>query len=202
MGKNSAGKEAERARADEEARQGEIRAGTGSINKVFDKNFDKKFFQKQQTNYLDFAKPQLNKQYGEAGDQLSYDLADRGMLDSSTKGEKTADLGELYETNRQAMIGKAKEFGTDAKNNVEDARTGLIHTLQATGDAEGAAKGALNRAGALSRPPAYSPLEDLFMSFTSTLGQQAGLERSYAAGGPRPRYNFGFYGNNDSVRNT
>jgi hypothetical protein len=61
----------------------------------------------------------------------------------------------------------------------------------------------LSRASALSRPPAYSPLEDAFLSFTSGLSTQAGLERAAAAGSPyKPRYNTGLFGNTGSVKVT
>lgn len=202
MGKNSANEEAEKAREAEEARQAKIREGTGRINTIFDKQFTPKFYGEQSNAYKQYAMPQLNKQYEDAGSELTFDLARRGLTDSSIRADKSADLSELYTLNKQGTIDKAREFATNARGAVEDARNDLILTLQSTGDAEGAAKSALARAGALSKPPAYSPLEDLFLSFTSGLGAQAGLERAYAAGsGIRPRYNLGIYGpSNDAVR--
>lgn len=201
MGKNDAGEEAKQARREEEARQAEIREGTTRINKTFNREFRPQFFKQQAESYKRFARPQLDRQFEDAGNELTYDLADRGLLDSSVRGEKTAELEELFETNRQDMIDRAREFSTTARNNVEDARSNLIMNLQATGDAEGAAKAALNRADALSRPPAYSPLTDLFTSFTAGLGTQAQLERAYAAGSPiKPRYNLGIYGPSQSVK--
>jgi hypothetical protein len=201
MNGGSASKEAKQARRAEDERQSEIRSGTNKTNYIFDKQFDPAFFAKQSKAYTDYATPQLEDQYKDTGEALTYDLARRGLTDSSVRGEKTADLTKLYTLSKQDITGKAREFSTDAKNRVEDARADVIGQLQATGDAKGAASSALARADALSKPPAYSPLENLFVDFTDALGTQAGLERAYAAGSPmRPRYNLGLYDNNRSVR--
>lgn len=195
--------EAKRARKDEEARQARIRQGTTRIDNVFSKQFTPKFYQGQEQAYRDYAIPQLDKQHTEAGEQLGFDLARRGVLNSSMRADKEADLGELYDLNRQNVTDKAREAGTKARSSVEDARNDLVLTLQSTADASGAAKSALARASALSRPPAYSPLEDAFLSFTQGLSTQAGLERAYAAGSPhKPRYNTGLFGNSGSVKVT
>ena len=200
MGKNSANKEAKRAREAEEARQARIREGTKTINKTFDKQFKGTgFYSKQAQGYRDYAMPQLEEQYKDAGSELGFDLARRGLTDSSIRADKTADLSELYEINRQDVVGKSKQIANDARKNVEDARNDLILTLQSTGDAVGAGKSALSRAEVLSKPESYSPLEDLFLQFTSGLSTQAALERAYAAGsGVKPRYSMGIYGPSSS----
>lgn len=197
MGKGSSG-EAAAARADEQARQARIRQGTRSINKTF-RQFDDSFFDDASKRYVDYATPQLDDQFKDAGEELAYDMARRGLDESSVNAEKTADLSKLYELNRQDIVDKGREYGTSLRNNVEDARSDLVTTLTATGDKAGAASSALARADALSKPPAYSPLTQLFADFTSTLGTQAGLERAYAAGSTiKPRYNLGIYGSNNS----
>lgn len=201
MAKGGSDDEARRARLMEEARQAKIREGTNKINYIFKREFTPKFYNERSTDYRDFAKPQLNRQYKDAGKELTYDLADRGLLDSSVRGDQTAKLEELYTTQRQDLERDAKRASVDARTSVEDARQGLLTTLQATGDAEGAAKGALARADALTKPAPHPVLEDLFLSFTSALGTQAALERAAAAGSPiRPRYNLGLYGNTGSVK--
>lgn len=195
MGKNSANKEAKAARREEEARQARIRSGTDRINNIFDKNFTSKFYKGVASDYMAFARPQLDKQYKDAGSELAFDLERRGLTDSTVRADKTADLSELYELNRQNLVDKALEARTKSRSGVEDARSGLITTLQATADASGAAKSALSRASVLSQPEAYSPLEDLFVQFTSGLSTQAALEKAYAAGsGVQPRYSLGIYG--------
>lgn len=198
--KGGGGGEAKAARQEEAARQARIRQGTRKINRTF-RQFDDDFFGNASKAYVDFATPQLNDQYKDAGEELAYDMARRGLDDSSVNAEKNADLSKLFELNRQDIVDKGREYGTKLKGDVQDAKSDLITTLTATGDKAGAASAALARADALSDPPAYSPLTQLFADFTSTLGTQAGLERAYASGSSvKPRYNLGLYGGGSSVK--
>ncbi|MBZ9706062.1 hypothetical protein LB543_04925 [Mesorhizobium sp. ESP7-2] len=164
-------------------------------NKTTTTGFDDNFYNGRKQAYLDYADPQLESQYGDANKQLTFSLARGGLLDSSVRGDKLGDLQKLYDTQKQAVADKALSYETGARNSVEDARSNLISTLNATGDAEGAAKSALARSSALTQPDAYSPLGQLFTDFTNGLGIQAAQERSYAAGGAKPLYNTGLFSN-------
>lgn len=195
MGKNSASEAAAaRARADEEARQKRIREGTDSINQTFTQ-FDDDYFAKLRDSYVGYARPQLDEQMGDARKQLTFALARSGNLDSSTRGEQSADLQKTYDLNLQDIADKGREYETTARNNVEQARGDLVSQLQLTGDNTGAANAALSRATALASPPAYSPIGQLFQDSTAMLNQQAAFERAYAAGyGPKPRFTTGLFG--------
>ena len=164
-------------------------------DKTTSTGFDDNFFKGRRDAYQAYANPQLEDQYGDANKQLTFSLARGGLLDSSVRGEKLGDLQKLYDTQKQAVADKALSYETSARNSVEDARGNLISTLNATGDAEGAAKSALARSSALTQPDAYSPLGQLFTDFTNGLGIQAAQERSYAAGGAKPLYNTGLFSN-------
>lgn len=198
-GSSAASNEAKKARQAEEARQARIRAGTGKINQTFDSRFGEPFYSGIESAYSDYARPQLEDQFGDASDELAFSLARRGTLDSSMRGEQTSELEKLYDLQSQDIADQGREMATKTRTQVEDARTGLISMLSATGDDQGAAQAALNRAQALSKPPAFSPLSNLFADFTGGLAMQAGLERSYAMGGPRPRYNTGMFTPGSSV---
>lgn len=156
--------------------------------------FNDAFFKGRRDAYTSFATPQLEDQYGDAQKQLIFALDRSGNLDSSARGEKMSELQKLYDIQKQNVGDKALSYETQARTGVEDARANLIATLNATGDAEGAAKSALARSQALSAPVEYSPLSQVFTDFTNGLGVQAAQERSFAAGGPAPRYNTGLFG--------
>ncbi len=161
--------------------------------------FDDNFFKSRRDAYTNYAMPQLDQQNNDASKQLTFALDRGGLLDSSVRGQKLSDLQRLYDTNKQAVADKALSYETGARNSVEDARSNLIATLNATGDAEGAASSALARSKALSAPAAYDPLGQVFTDFTNGLGIQAAQERSYAAGGPKPLYNTGLFGTSGRV---
>ncbi len=197
MGKNAAASEAKRARQDEEARQGRIRQGTESINTTFDSQFNNDFFDRLSKGYTDFARPQLDDQFGKAREKLIYSLARNGTMDSSMRSEQFGDVDKEYNKNLLDITDKGREYATNARTGVENSRNDLISMLQATGDAQGAANAALSRASTLATPPAYSPLGQLFTDFTSGLAQQAAFERAEAySGAPRgsvARYNTGLF---------
>jgi hypothetical protein len=179
--KNSGAKEAAQARADEQARQASIRSGTDSINNTFDSQFNDDYFNKQRDAYTSYADPQLEDQYGSAQKELTYALARGGLLDSSVRGQKAGELQQKYDLNKQQIADQAQSYADQGRTSVEDARSGLISSLNATGDATGAANSAISRASALSAPTAYSPLTQLFTDFTSALGTSAALAKANAA---------------------
>jgi len=182
-GGKSGGGAAAQARADEQARQERIRQGTERIGGIFDGQFNDQFFDKQRDAYMDYATPQLQDQYGKTQEELTFALARGGNLNSSVRGEKAADLQKRFGLGQQEIADKALSQANEARSQVEGARSDLVGMLNATGDAEGAAKSATARAATLSQPAAFSPLSNMFADFTSALGTQAAIERANAYGG-------------------
>jgi hypothetical protein len=189
------GNEAALARADEQARQKRVREGTTQINKTFDDQFTNGFYDARKKAFLDYANPQLEDQYSGAQRELAYALDRAGLLDSSARGTKAAELQKKYDLTKQQVGDQALSYVNQSKASVEDARSNLIAMLNATGDAQGAANSAITRASALTQPAAFSPLTNLFADFTSTLGTQAALEKAnyYSGGQTGGRYNTGLF---------
>lgn len=190
-------KTAERtAQADRDAeaqRQNTIRFGTQNVDNIFNSQFNDDFYNKQQQGYLNYATPQLDDQLGKAREQLTYALARGGVLNSSVRSAKEAELQQKADLARQQIGDQALSYGTQARNNVENARSNLISTLNATGDAQGAVNSAMSRATALSAPPSYSAVGQLFTDFLSGLGTQAAAEKATAMSGGayKSPYNLG-----------
>ncbi|ODT60955.1 MULTISPECIES: hypothetical protein [Paracoccus] len=189
---NKAGKQAERearrVREDEEARQARVAEGTANINQTFDSQFTPEFFSGIADSYQNFASPQLQDQHQDANKQLTFDLARGGKLDSSTRATQGGELQKIYSLGQQQIADQALAQQNAARNSVEDARSGLISQVNATGDATGATNAARARAEALSRPAGdFSPIGDMFQGFTGQLGQRYAAERAYAASGGASR---------------
>jgi hypothetical protein len=195
VGKKGGSSEVDQIRADEAARQKRIRDGTKRISDMFSAQFTPAYFDQQRDNYLSFATPQLQDQHKDALKQLTFSLDRRGALDSSSRASLEAELEKKRALAAQDIASRALDYRTNAMNNVEGARSNLIATLNATGDAEGAVSSATARAAALSQPTAYNPLSQLFVDFTAGLGQQAAAEKAFAYGaGPKPTYSTGLFG--------
>lgn len=193
---------AAQAAAAEQQRQDSIRAGTSSINSTFDGEFTPDFYNQRQQAYLDYANPQLDKQYSDAQKQLTFSLARGGNLDSSARATQESDLQRQYDTQSKSVADQALAYSNQTKNDVEGARGDLVTALNASGDATGAANNAIARADALSTPQAFSPLGQLFANFTAGLGTQAALEKASAASGGlvQPTYNTGLFSNSGAVK--
>lgn len=140
--------------------------------------FDDQFFQDRRQAYLDYATPQLEQQYGDAQRDLTFALARGGLLDSSARASKAGDLQQLYDLNMQQVSDEALNYETEARNAVEDARASLIQQLNVTSDVQGAVNAARARSQALSQAPSFSPLANLFSSFTEGLGNRMAHERA------------------------
>ncbi|WP_068314932.1 hypothetical protein [Polycladidibacter hongkongensis] len=202
MGKKGGSKEAARARREEEQRQARVRAGTSQINSVFDGQFTDDFFKTRAQSYLDYANPQLEDQYNNATKELSFALARSGTLDSSVRGGKLSELQKLYDIEKQNVADQAQAQSKQLRGEVERSRGDLISTLSATGDAKTASNSAINQAELLSKPAAFSPLENLFADFMSGLGTQVALERaaSYEGNPHKPRYSTGLFSPTNAVK--
>lgn len=197
---------AAQARQAQQNRQNAIQGGTAQINGILDGQFTPDFYTGRRQAYLNFATPQLDDQYADARKQLTFSLDRSGLLDSSARTEKEAELQKTYDTNKRAISDRALGYENQARTAVEDARANLTSMLSATGDAGGAVSSAISRAGALSSPDAYDPIGQMFGTFTGALGNQAGLERMDAIAGSGVgrdqvgRYNTGLFAHNNSVK--
>jgi hypothetical protein len=199
--------EQKKARDDEEARQARIRGYETDINTRFDTMFTPDFYSARENDYRSLYKPQLDDQFTKSQKDLTYWLADRGTLNSSVRGEKTADLQKLYDSGTRKINDSALSLTNETKGQVANARSGLI------GDARNAnafdEPTVVQTMSSLAAPTsAYSPpmfssnsdnsFADMFGTFTSALGKQAGLERAAALSGGaiRPTFNTGLFGGN------
>lgn len=194
MGGKSGGNEAALARQEEQERQERIRQGTQKVNTIFDGQFNDDFFQKQQQNYINYAMPQVDDQRAKASKELLFSMDRAGQLEGSARADLSGELQKRYELQNQKVRDDGLAYGTQARTQVEGARNDLISMLNATGDAEGAAKSAIARSAALSQPAAYSPVANLFADFTGALNTQAAAERAhYYGGAPRPTFSTGLF---------
>ena len=151
------------ARQQEEARQAKILEGRNSIDSAFEQ-FSPEFYDTQTRAYGDYYNPQLTDHFEKARRKLIYDLSRSGNLNSGAGAKKIGELTKSRDLQRGAISGQALDYGNQIRTNVENARSDLYSQNQASADPSAAASGALARAGALTTPPALSPLGDVFAS--------------------------------------
>jgi len=167
--------EYERQRAEEEARQGRIEEGKKEIDAAFS-GYDDQFYDGISTNYMDYAKPQIEDQYQDALKQLRVALARSGNLDSSLRADRIA---RLNNKNADALVDAARSgenYANQVRQTLADTKSNLLQQNNALADPTLIASMAANQASANSQIPEYSPIAQLFDSVTSGLATQAQLE--------------------------
>ena len=168
--------EAERQRAEEEARQGRVREGADAINTAF-AGYDDDFYKGITQNYLDYARPQVEDQFKDAARQLRINLARNAMLDSSVNVDRKAKLQEDFDKAMREQSLKGKEYARTTQRNLEAAKTDLLSQNQNIADPVLIAQSAANRANAAAELPPYSPLGELFAGAAEGFATQLELEQ-------------------------
>lgn len=162
-------------RSQEQQRQQNVTRGTGKINAAFS-GFGPDFYNQRESDYKDFYMPQVDQQAKDAGDQLTYSLARGGNLDSSTGNQQAAKLTQKINDARGSVAEGAFGAGQAAQQDIEGNRSDLIKMLEGGSNIANVANTASARAQALTRPPPYSPLTDLFANFTGQLANNVQLQ--------------------------
>ncbi len=185
--------EARRAREEEEARQGRIRAGNQKIDQVFS-GFTPAFYDTRFNDFMAFYQPQLDDRIQRARSDLTFALNDAGLLNSTVAADKVADLNKEYDTQRASIISRGKNDVDSFKGRIANEKAALVSQLNATGDADRISNEATARTQQLFREiPEYSPLGDIFGGLASGIGSYASRLRDdaiySAAGLSSPRRN-------------
>lgn len=162
--------------------------------------FGDDFYNKAKQSYIDYATPQLDRQAGDARDQMIYALSRTGNLDSSAALKKNSDLTRDTDQARLDIANQGLSQANAMRTNVEGVRSNLVAELNATGDSAAAAQGAIRQAQNLNAPQGMSPLGQLFSTFSSSLagiGSNAGNGYSGLARNPQA-----LFGSNSSSQRT
>jgi hypothetical protein len=180
--------EAERARAEETARQGRIATGMTSIANVFG-GMQPVLDQRRQA-MTDFYVPQLQQQFKTARDDLTFGLARAGQLTSSTAGQKQADLGQTFALNRANIDSTIAADQASTRGRMEQQRQALEAGLRSSGDATAASNAALSTATTFRQDaPTLNPLGHIFYGLSEGIGaarQGAATARIRALATPNP----------------
>jgi hypothetical protein len=183
------------ARMDEEARQGRIQEGLGSINKTFGQ-FNDKFYNQRAQDYQNYAMPQLYQQMNQANKQGFYGLADRGLQVSGAANQFGSALGRETNLQKQGIVDTGIGQAQQLRKDVEGQRSQLVSQLQASADPTTAGQQALQAASAYSLPSMFTPIGNLFGNFASIYaGNQ--LAKAYNPS----QYSSGYGLNNSAVGN-
>jgi len=186
MGKNSAAREAKRARQQEEARESMIKKGTAAIRAQFANQFNEKYYDDAFENQKKVYSTDFNQQWESARKQLEAALLRAGIYDSSA-GIKRLDEAEDTRARRESdYLSQARAQVEGRRQNVLAAEDTVLSQLRSSGDQASANAAAAQQLNAQSKPIAFSPLGAVFTDLTAGLATQAEQERQGTN-----RYNLG-----------
>lgn len=125
-----------------------------------------------------FLVPQLDKQFGDAKDDLTFALARSGQLTSSTAGTRQGDLSEAFALNRADIDSQIQGDVSSTRNRINQQRQSLEAALRASGDQTATTNNALATATTFRQEtPSLSPLGNLFGGLATGIGAvQQGFE--------------------------
>jgi hypothetical protein len=169
-------------------RQAQITQGQGAIDSAFSK-FDDNYFNEYNKAYTANYDPQVDEQFGIAQKNLKYNVARRGMLDSTNAIDLNDRLNNSYGQQRQQIAADAIGATNNLKNAVQGQKSQLYALNESAADPTLAASNATAAAGTIPNTPQYSVLGDLFSGLVNAgTGYAAGQSRNnpYITSGRAP----------------
>lgn len=160
------------AAAREAARRQRIQQGTASIDAAFGQ-FTPEYYSGIESAYVDYAMPQLERQYQEALKQLAFALERSGIQASTGAGSKQAQMEEQYNKYRTDIASAGRSYADRARQDTESSRAQLMSQLSATEDPAAAATGAARFAETASRPPTFDPIGSFVFDVAQEMKQKS-----------------------------
>jgi hypothetical protein len=125
--------------------------------------FGDKFYNDYGQSVVDYYQPQVDKQYKDAGKELTYRLSRAGNLRSQAAAGEVADLSGQYDINKANVLNKADIAKGDLRDTVAAQRAKLETALYATEDPTTATNNAIASVRDISlQQPEMSPLGAIF----------------------------------------
>ena len=150
-----------RTKAEEEDRQNRVWAGQGQIDTAFG-NFNDQYFDEYKDKYTGYYTPQIDEQFGQAKTNLGYDLASKGLTQSSIGAKLFGDLQKKYDDTKLQVAGQAQDSARTVRGGMETSRNDLYALNNSSADPAAISNRALASASALTAPVAFQPLGDVF----------------------------------------
>lgn len=149
------------------------------------------FYDKAQQAQLDYALPQVDKQFQQAQRDLTYALARQGLGASSQGAKLQSDLEGRRNLAIQGEQDKARQVRNQQVSAVETERDNLTKMLQSSGDVASTMNAAAARKNVLDAAPAIQEVTPLFQNATGTLADMIvnpALRQAYGTPGQTGGY--------------
>lgn len=160
-GGSSQKKALQAAQAAERDRQNRITTGMGQINSAF-AGYDDNFYNNRAKSFLNYAMPQLAQQYQSTRNQIGFNLANRGISDSSQAQNQWSNLYQQVGQQKQGLVDQAQAQENQLRQQVQGLRGNVINTLYQTADPSQAGQGIASAISQIKQPSVYPALGNMF----------------------------------------
>jgi hypothetical protein len=189
----------QQAKQAEEQRKSSIAAMRSSVDSAFG-SFDDKYYSGISDSVLNYYLPQLDEQFGDAGNQLKFKLARQGLMKSTTAGNENAKLKSKYDIERSGVTNKAADAASQARENVSAAKASLYGLAESASDpAQVNTQLSQETARLRAYAPELTPMAKVFTDYLSPVISTVGTGLAAEAQG-YPGFNTGIFNNGTSAR--
>lgn len=129
--------------------------------------FDQSFYDKRKQAYLDFALPSLSREAQQTQKQLTYGLANQGLLNSGAAQDTQRSFDTELNRQRQSIADAGQEQANSFRSKVEDTRGQLISQLEASADPSATSAQAITAASQFSAPSPFAPIGNLLSDWSN-----------------------------------
>lgn len=152
-----------------------------AINKSFNDSFNGDFYANYAKQLMDYWRPDLDRQYKDAGRSLNYTFAESQPGGGSVGAEAAGRLKEAYDKALLSANDNATSQSNQLKQSVEGQRSSLLGSVSGDTDPSAVQSSVASTIGNIPRSANYSALGDIFSSLT---GQYAIASQASNAGKP------------------
>lgn len=124
--------------------------------------FGPDFYDKRAQAYVDFAMPQLAKQYRDTRDTIGFGLANRGLRGSGTAQSQFSNLARTNASAVQGISDAGRSQAQALQRQIEDERNTLINQLYQSADPARGVQAAISAASNFAQPSTFAPLANSF----------------------------------------
>lgn len=168
----------------EQERANKISGNVSSIGSAFSK-FDDPFFEQAGSNVREFFTPQLQEQFEEAQEKTAFNLANKGLSDSSVAADKAGELKDLFDRELRNIETKAGEAENQLRTDVSNRRSNLIRLAESGTGLDNFSELITPEVSSVQLPTNFNALGDVFGSVVNDIDllQRSGVLPTFVNSG-------------------
>ena len=150
----------------QQQQQAALTQGGQNIQAAFSK-FNPAFYQGVEDNYINQALPQEEQQYRQQGQNLNYQLNDRGLTRSSAAQNLNSSLQQQRAQNQEQLINQGQQAAQSLQQNVANEESQLYGQLQVSQNPTAIAQQSANLAAQTAAPSVFAPIGNMFSNWSN-----------------------------------